>query len=91
MSFAKRHPFVAALLIVVAGAILGTVVGWILGVRETNMIAEAVRARDPHDPLDGLPFIAFGIIAAGFVAGIVVGIIAAVIHYFLRGRRAKFE
>src|SRR5438105_15949898 len=57
------------LLTLLASPVIGAVVGGVIGDHETQQIAVAVRASNPSDPLDGLPFIFLGDIFLGFVVG----------------------
>jgi ABC-type dipeptide/oligopeptide/nickel transport system permease subunit len=88
MEFFKRHPLLKALLIIFIGAAVGSLIGGGYGFYETRQIADAVRAQDPRDPLDGLPFIAFAYLLVGLLAGIITGFITAIIAYFVNRRRS---
>jgi len=81
MKSRKRNPFIRALLIAILCIAVGTVIGWVYGIRETHSIAEAVRQHSPDDPLDGLPIISMGITFTGMIIGAVTGIIGAIIYY----------
>jgi hypothetical protein len=90
LEFVKRHPGATAALIVVLGVLIGTVAGWGMAQYETGEIAQQVRAKNPHNPLDGLPFIGLGILLVGFVLGTVTGIVGAVIFWLTnRARMSK--
>ncbi|MEO8435793.1 MAG: hypothetical protein ABI596_12915 [Pyrinomonadaceae bacterium] len=84
----KRHPLAIAALIIVLGILIGLVAGWGMAQYETGEIARQVRARNPNDPLDGLPFIGLGIMLIGFVLGTVTGIVGAVVFWLTNRARA---
>ena len=88
MEFVKRHSGATAALIIVLGVLVGTAAGWGMAQYETGEIARQVRARNPHDPLDGLPFIGLGIMLIGFVLGTITGIVGAVVFWFTNRARA---
>jgi ABC-type antimicrobial peptide transport system permease subunit len=79
MSFIKRRPFATFLLITLVGLVVGTLLGFAYAAHETRLIGEAVRAENPNDPLDMLPFIGFGFTLLGAAAGTVVGLVAAIV------------
>jgi hypothetical protein len=70
---------VLALIFGAAGALIGLAIGWILGTSEAQATAEAVRAANPEDPLDGLAYIALGYMFMGTVIGAFVGVFAAIL------------
>ena len=83
MSILKRYPS----LVIPLGMMLGAIAGWIVAQYEVHSIATAVRATNPHDPLDGLAFIGFGLTALGFLTGTVVGVLVACIMYLMNRRK----
>lgn len=64
------------------GAFGGTLIADLLGRILMQAIAESVKRTNPHDPLDGLPFIFFGFVFLGFVLGTTSGLLAAAVVYF---------
>ena len=91
MPIVKRHPLAVVALIIILGMVIGVVGGWGMAVHETGEIARQVRAKNPRDPLDGLPFIAMGIMVTGFVLGTVTGIVGAVVFWLMHKARAGKE
>ena len=59
----KNHPLVAAMVIILLAIVVGTAVGLLFAYDATRSITEGVRANNPNDPLDMLPFVAFGFAA----------------------------
>ncbi len=85
--FVKRHPAGAALLVLLLCVCVGTLVGGALGHFVATASAEGMRKADPHDPLDGLVFVAFGFTFVGFVLGAASGLLAGAVVYFTNRRR----
>ena len=85
----KNRPFTAAVVIVLICSLLGTAVGLLLAYSETRGIVEGVRASNPQDPLDMVPFLAFAIVALGFGAGMISGIFVGSVVYFANRQRSS--
>ena len=78
----KNHPLAAGMIIVLLCSLLGAVAGWLFAFEATRSIAEGVRADNPQDPLDMLPFVQFMYIALGSCGGAIVGMFAGGVVYF---------
>jgi hypothetical protein len=89
MNILKRHPLFCAFLIVFLGVIGGTIIGWLYAGYVVQSIAEGVRRTNPNDPLDGLPFIAFGITFMGLIGGFIMGVIGGIIVYIVGKRQLR--
>ena len=78
----KAHPLIAGMVIILLGMLVGTSVGLLFGYDAARSITEGVRASNPNDPLDMLPFVVFGYIVLGFCGGTLAGLLVAGIVYF---------
>ncbi len=85
----KEHPLAAGMIIVLLGIVLGTAAGLLFAYDAARSITEGVRADNPNDPLDMLPFVTFGYIALGFCGGTIAGLFTAGLVYFLNRQPRK--
>ena len=83
----KNHPLAAGMIIVLLGVLLGTAAGLLFAFDATRTIAEGVRASNPQDPLDMLPFVAFSYIVVGFCGGTIGGLFVAIVVYLANRQR----
>jgi ABC-type lipoprotein release transport system permease subunit len=84
----KNHPLAAGLIIALLGALLGAVAGVLFAFEATRSITEGVRADNPGDPLDMLPFVQFMYVGLGFCGGAIVGLFAGSVVYFANRQRS---
>lgn len=91
MSFFRRRPALASILLGAALTLGGLVTGIAFGLYGTRKIGEAVRAENPNDPLDGLFFIFIGYAILGLLAGLAAGIAAGLIAYLKNRRQQQFR
>ena len=92
--FAHRlisRPGWLALLAVALGPLVGIAVGWSRGNTRIQAITEAVRASNPNDPLDGLPYILLGHVFVGALVGTGVGVGLAMLIGFVTYARREYE
>jgi hypothetical protein len=85
----KEHPLAAGLIILLLGVLLGTAAGLLFAFDAVRSITEAARASNPRDPLDMLPFVAYGYIAVGFCGGTIAGPFTAGLVCFLNRQPRK--
>ena len=82
----KKHPLIAAMIIVALGIFLGTFFGWAYARQAAYEIAK-IRNDNPSDPLDMLPSVVSMYLAMGFFGGAIAGLFTGSIVYLLNRKR----
>ena len=88
VALVRKHPLLAASIIVLLGVLLGTFFGWAFAYDAAKSISEGARRDNPNDPLDMLPLVVFTYLAMGFCGGAIAGLLTGSIVYFLNRKRA---
>ena len=81
----KRYPLLVTLPL---GVLSGTILGFVVSVREGALIAQEARRANPNDPLDLLWSLYIMLPLAGAFLGMLVGVTAAIIISVVHRKRS---